>query len=240
MPSRQEASPSRAQQVASAIENELLAARTPVGGSLGRRTDLMERYKVSPMVMNEVLRILRDRGLVVVRSGPGGGVFVASQPPQVRLGALDLWFSPTTVDPLDLFEARTRLEDLLTSVALERAGPADLRDLEWAADEMRSAADPRAFLDANLRFHQAVARAARIPVLTGMHDAIATIIVASTTKVELLPEHEEMYSHNIEVHAEIAAAIRAQDREALTKLMALHRQDLVRATNPTRSPADAS
>jgi DNA-binding FadR family transcriptional regulator len=232
-------SPSRAQQVASAIENELLAARTAVGASLGRRTDLMERYKISPMIMNEVLRILRDRGLVVVKPGPGGGVFVASQPPQVRLGALDLWFSPTTTDPLDLFEARTHLEDVLTSVALDRAGPDDVRDMEWAVEEMRSATTPRAFLDANLRFHQAVARAARISVLAAMHEAVAAIISGSTTKVELLPGHEEMYSRNIEVHAEIAAAIRARDREALGTLMALHRHDLVRVVNPSRSPVDA-
>ncbi|MCW2723000.1 MAG: hypothetical protein QOG20_2113 [Pseudonocardiales bacterium] len=222
---------SRAQQVATAIEDELLAARTPVGTSLGRRTDLMERHGVSPTVMNETLRILRDRGLVVVRPGPGGGVFVASRPPQVRLGALDLWFSGSGTDPVDLFEARTHLEDVLTSVALDRAGPSDVRDMEWAVEEMRGAADARAYLEANLRLHRAVARAARIPVLAGMYEAIAAIITGTLTRAELLPGHEEMYGRNIEVHAEIVAAIRERDREALTKLMDLHREDLVRATS---------
>jgi DNA-binding FadR family transcriptional regulator len=228
---------SRAQQVAAAIENALLADRTPVGTSLGRRTDLMEHHQVSPMVMNEVLRILRDRGLVVVRPGPGGGVFVASQPPQVRLGALDLWFSDSGPDPLDLFEARTHLEDVLTSVAVDRAGPADVRALEWAVEEMRNAPDPRGFLEANLRFHQAIARAARIPVLAGMYEAIAAIVTGNLKRAVLLPGHEEMYAHNIEVHAGIAAAIRDHDREALDKLMTLHRHDLVRAVDPSRSPA---
>ena len=63
---------SRAQQVAAQVENELLAARTPVGTSLGRRTDLMERFGISPTVCNEALRFLRDRDLVLVR--PGGRV----------------------------------------------------------------------------------------------------------------------------------------------------------------------
>ena len=35
---------SRAQQVAREVEDEILTARTPVGTSLGRRTDLMERF----------------------------------------------------------------------------------------------------------------------------------------------------------------------------------------------------
>ena len=227
---------SRAQQVATAIEDELLAARTPVGTSLGRRTDLMARHGVSPSVMNEVLRILRDRGLVVVRPGPGGGVFVSSTPPQVRLGALDLWFTGGSPEPLDLFEARNHLEDVLTSVALDRAGPGDIRDMEWALEEMRGAPDARAYLEANIRLHLAIARAARIPVLAGMYEAVAAIITGTLTRAELLPGHEEVYAHNVQVHAQIVVAIRERDREALTKLIGLHREDLVRASDPSRSP----
>ncbi|MEU7810968.1 FCD domain-containing protein [Pseudonocardia sp. NPDC049154] len=230
---------SRAQRVAADVENELLAERTPVGANLGRRTDLMERFGVSPTVMNEALRILRDRGLVVVRSGPGGGVFVASRPPQVRLGALDLWFTGTGADPLELFEARTHLEDVLARVAVDRAGPSDVRDMEWALEAMRSAADPRAYLEANLRLHLAIARAARIPVLAGMYESIAAIISGSLVRVELLPGHEEMYAHNIQVHAELVAAIRDGDREALDKVLGLHRGDLVRAVDSSRSPVTA-
>jgi DNA-binding FadR family transcriptional regulator len=228
---------SRAQQVAAAIEDELLASGTPVGTSLGRRTDLMEQHRVSPTVMNEVLRILRDRGLVVVRPGPGGGVFVASRPPQVRLGALDLWFSGAGTDPLELFEARAHLEDLLTRVAVDRAGPQDVRDMEWAVDEMQRADDPRAFLDANMRLHLAIARASRIPVLAGMYEAIVAILQASLTRAVLLDGHEEMYRHNIAVHQQIVAAIRESDAEALEKVLHLHRMDLVRAVAPERSPS---
>jgi DNA-binding FadR family transcriptional regulator len=196
----------------------------------------MERFGISPTVSNETLRILRDRGLVTVRPGPGGGIFVASVPPQVRLGALDLWFSGTGTDPLDLFEARTHLEDTLTSVAVDRAGPRDVRDMEWALEEMRGATEPRAYLEANLRLHLAIARAARVPVLAGMYEALAAIISGSLTRAELLPGHDEMYEHNVAVHAEIVAAIREGDREALQKAMALHRMDLVRAVDPSRSP----
>src|SRR4030081_3416919 len=84
---------SRAQQVAVEVENEILTAHLPVGASLGRLTDLMKRFDVRPTGMNEALDILRDRGLVAVKPGPGGGVSVASSPPQVRLGAIVLWFT---------------------------------------------------------------------------------------------------------------------------------------------------
>jgi DNA-binding FadR family transcriptional regulator len=165
----------------------------------------------------------------VVRPGPGGGVFVAHRPPQVRLGALDLWFAGSGSDPLELFEARNHLEELLTSVAVDRAGPSDIRDMEWAVEAMRGATEPRAYLEANLRLHLAIARAARIPVLAGMYEAIVAIITGSLTRAELLPGHEEMYAHNVELHAQLVVAIRDRDREALTKLVGLHREDLVRS-----------
>jgi DNA-binding FadR family transcriptional regulator len=103
--------------------------------------------------------------------------------------------------------------------------------MEWALEEMRGAADARAYLEANIRLHLAIARAARIPVLAGMYEAIAAIITGTLTRAELLPGHEEMYAHNVEVHAQIVAAIRERDREALTKLVGLHREDLVRANH---------
>ena len=71
-----------------------------MGAHLGRRTEFIERFGISPTVMNETLRILRGRGLVSVRPGAGGGVFVASLPPQVRLGAMDLWFHDSGRHPL--------------------------------------------------------------------------------------------------------------------------------------------
>jgi DNA-binding FadR family transcriptional regulator len=111
--------------------------------------------------------------------------------------------------------------------------------MEWALEAMRSAADPRAYLEANLRLHMAIARAARIPVLAGMYESIAAIISGSLVRAELLPGHDEMYAHNIQVHAELVAAIRHSDREALDKVMCLHRSDLVRAVDASRSPGSA-
>ena len=69
---------------------------------------------------------LRDRDLVNVRPGPGGGITVATAPPQVRVGALDLWFQPSTPHPLDLFEARLYLEFGMTKAAFERATSDDV------------------------------------------------------------------------------------------------------------------
>jgi DNA-binding FadR family transcriptional regulator len=236
MPTPLAARVSRAEVVARELQREIGDGHAR-GERLGTKLELRERFGVAVATMNEAIRLLETRAIVETRPGPGGGVFVASRPPQVRLGALDLWFSGAGTDPLELFEARAHLEDLLTRVAVDRAGPQDVRDMEWAVDEMQRADDPRAFLDANMRLHLAIARASRIPVLAGMYEAIVAILQASLTRAVLLDGHEEMYRHNIAVHQQIVAAIRESDAEALEKVLHLHRMDLVRAVAPERSPS---
>jgi DNA-binding FadR family transcriptional regulator len=222
---------SRAQQVAAEIEAEILARRHPAGTRLGLRTDLIARFGVSPAVMNEALRILRDRNLVTVRPGPNGGVIVDSPPPQIRTGGIDVWHQGLAVDPEQLFDARNHLDTLLTTVALQRATPEDVRAMEWALDDMRAAGDDaRAFLTANMRFHLAVARASKIELLAGLYESIVAVLTATMTKASFVDPTHELVPHNIQVHADLIAAIKDQDTTRLQKLLNLHRQDTIRVT----------
>ncbi len=231
---------SRAEQVASALEEEILAARLPVGAHLGRRADFMARFGISPTIMNETLRILRSRGLVQVRPGTGGGISVASVPPQVRLGAIDLWFHHSGTHPLELFEARVHLEAHLTEVAFDRATAEDVAILRGRLALMAAASNARAFLDAVMSLHRALVRAARVPVLDGMHEAVVALLRGTLSRAVFIDGHEEMLRHSLDVHEGIVAAISAQDRTAFTKIMRLHNEDLIRADDPRRSPASRS
>jgi DNA-binding FadR family transcriptional regulator len=109
--------------------------------------------------------------------------------------------------------------------------------MEWAVEEMRSAVDPRAYVEANMRLHLVIARAALIPILSDMYEAIVAIIKGPLTRAELIEGHEEMYAHSITIHAEIVQSIRDANHEALHKLKSLHQKDQVRAVDPSRSPA---
>jgi DNA-binding FadR family transcriptional regulator len=228
--------PSRAEQVAFQLEDEILEARLPVGAHLGRRAEFMERFEISPTIMNETLRILRDRGLVSVRPGTGGGVFVSSLPPQVRLGALDLWFQDGRVHPLDLFEARIYLEDTLTSLAFHRADQRDIDAMQAALDNMQQAHEARAYLEALLRLHRALVSAARVTVLDGMHQTIVGLLQAGLSKAVFIDGYEPMLQHSLNVHRDLVEAIRRQDSQLFEKTLALHHEDLIRTDDPRRSP----
>jgi DNA-binding FadR family transcriptional regulator len=227
---------SRAERVAADLEHEILSERLPVGAHLGRRSELMDRFGISPTVMNETLRILRDRDLVTVRSGPGGGITVASAPPQVRTGALDLWFQSTTPHPLDLFEARLYLEFGLTKAAFERATADDVTAMRAAAAVMRAATEAPDFFTAVLAFHGVVASAAHIPVLEGMHQLIITSITAVLSRVLFVDGYEPLLARSLDVHDDIVAAIAVHDQASFVDAINRHDSDLIRDDDPDRTP----
>lgn len=229
---------SRAEELAEEIEMEILRAGMPAGTRLGLRTELIDRYQVSPGVMNETLRLLRARELVTVKQGQAGGVYVADQPPGVRLGALDLWFQGMTVPPLQVFESRTLLEDMFNTLALERAGAGDLPAIEVALRSMRERAhDARGFFEANVEFHRAIARSTRVEVLVGLYDAMITVLTGSLVRAAWTDGHEATIDHNLRVHAQILEAIRAGDRKRLETATRLHHVDMVSISEPEKSPA---
>jgi DNA-binding FadR family transcriptional regulator len=239
MPSSQPRTASRAERVAADLEAEILASRPPVGQRLGLRTELIDRFEVSPSIMNEALRLLRERGLITVKPGVNGGVFVAASPPHVRLGAIDLWFQGLSVDPVDLFESRMFLEDLFSAIAVDRIGPEDIRAAEWALDEMRKLrADPAGFLAANMRFHLAIARGTRVGMLINFYEALLAVLHGGIARATYTDGHETIIEHNLGVHAELLDAIRESDRGRLDKAINMHRGDMVRITDPTRSPGN--
>jgi DNA-binding FadR family transcriptional regulator len=227
---------SRAEEVASEVEDEILAARLPVGAHLGRRAEFMDRFGISPMIMSETLRILRGRGLVTVRPGTAGGIFVAALPPQIRLGGMDLWFHDSGTHPLDLFEARVHLEAQLTPVAFDRATEDDIAGMRAPLDQMSQARDAGAYLEAVMTLHRALVAAAHVQVLDAMHQTVVAVLRGTLARATFIDGHEPLLRHSIGVHQGIVEAIGSRNRPAFHKVMLLHDDDLTRSDDPRRSP----
>ncbi|QSE87505.1 FadR family transcriptional regulator (plasmid) [Rhodococcus pseudokoreensis] len=219
---------SRAEVVAGQLEDEILGGHLAVGTHLGRRAELMDRFGISPTIANEALRILRDSGLVSVRPGNRGGIFVASQPPQIRLGATDFWFTEGGPAPGDLFEARVHLETVLTPIAFDRATTEDVTSMRTELSRMERAVDPCDFFVAVMQVHRTMVTAARVPVLDSMHQAIVALLTARLTRAVFVPGYEEVLRHSVFVHVAMVDAIAERNREAFDKAIVLHSADLVR------------
>jgi DNA-binding FadR family transcriptional regulator len=216
---------SRAERAA-ALVTELIAAAEP-GARLGTKEELRARCGVSVGTFNETLRLLHSRGLVSVRPGPGGGLFVAGQSPIVRLGNAVLALDTDQTTVAEAIRIRDVLEPLLVEDALRHASPADLAGLREHLGLMADAVaeeDAAAFKRANWRLHAHIAAISPNPLLRSLYAGLLDVVESHT--IAVLPVSEQPLADYIaqrhRLHVELVDAIARQDRTEAMRLVDAH------------------
>lgn len=223
-----ESKPSRAEEIAAAIEAQIRDRGWPQGARLGLRTELMEEHGASPTVINEALGLLRERHMVEVRRGPAGGVYVAGQPPHARLGAVHLWFHHTNVSPAWMFELRVRVQHRAMPEAFARVTDQDLEGLESRHRTMVETDDAAEYLEAAFSFHHILVAAAQDPLLEEMHRMVLTVLRVALARAVFPPESGAYRARSVTVHRQLIDALRSRDYEAFSRWERTQYETLVR------------
>lgn len=139
------------------MTQRIVAGEWPPGYLLPGHRTLATDMGVSSVTVREAIRTLQGQGLLDSRHGYG--TFVRE--------VADAEVIPWMLDPrehheyLELMEARSLIENELIRLARERATNDDMTRLLATVDEMSAArTDVQGFMDADLRFHIALAEAA--------------------------------------------------------------------------------
>lgn len=218
------------------VEDELAAARLPVGGRLPAERALADQLGMSRASVREGLRVLEAMGVVRTASGsgPDAGAIVAADVPAGITAALRLHLASRTLPVADLVETRRLLE----SWALPRAargGDPHLLDAPRALLDEMDAPEQTAerFLALDADFHVALVRAAGNEVVTAimsaLRGAIHGYVVAA---VPALPDWAGMQRRLRRQHRNILAAVEAGDGERAARLVSAHITGFHRATLP--------
>jgi DNA-binding FadR family transcriptional regulator len=224
-PSRGEARLSRGESAAA----ELIAAAEAAapGDRLGSKEELRARCAVSVGTFNEALRIAQSRGVVLVRPGPGGGVFAAAQSPMVRLGNSVLALDGDQTSVAEAIRIRDALDALLIEDALWHASPADIAEMREILAELATAAgrlDGIGFVQANWALHARIAAVSPHPMLRSLYVNLLDQIEAHTLAV--LPYGSDPIPESLAarhaLHAAIVDAIEDRDRDRALSLIASH------------------
>jgi len=189
------------------------------GSRLPKEAELAERFQVSRIVVREAMKILEDRGVVEVRAGRGT-LTVAPRPDRVKRSLLQLFRDqplPTLAEMESLLELRQVLEETSATLAAVRASDEDVREIRVALDGMRNGdQDLDKSIEADLRFHRAVMKAAHNPYLEMVLDPVVAVF---TQQIKLtdsfhmaLAEHHRIFDE-IRSHNPIGA------RQAVRRLM---------------------
>jgi DNA-binding FadR family transcriptional regulator len=210
-----------------AAELIAVAEAAAPGDRLGSKEELRARSAVSVGTFNEALRIAQSRGVVLVRPGPGGGVFAAAQSPMVRLGNSVLALDGDQTSVAEAIRIRDALDALLIEDALWHASPADIAEMREILAEMASASeqlDGIRFVHANWALHARIAAVSPNPMLRSLYVNLLDQIESRTLAV--LPYGtEEIPEYLVErhaLHAAIIDAISDRDRDRALRLVADH------------------
>jgi GntR family transcriptional repressor for pyruvate dehydrogenase complex len=168
------------------IRQMILTGTIEPGGFLPTRKELAQRFGVGLSTVHEAIQALSAVGMLASR--PGKGTWV-------RGDALDVLIHPEVVrtrlgelNARQVYEARAVIEIALTEMAAQRATAEDIVDIWDAMERMEASIDnDEAFVEADLAFHLAVARASKNELLEQFYHLSRKLIVEVIHEMVNLP-----------------------------------------------------
>jgi DNA-binding FadR family transcriptional regulator len=203
-----------------------------VGDRLPSERALADQMQISRPTLREAVKVLHDSGLIEVRRGAGGGMFVATElvPPELLARRRDLRIEEVA----QVLEARRVLEPRVAQLAAMRAREedftamdrtiADQKALIADGDVLKDGREDR-FLALDVRFHLAIARASGNQMLVGL---VRQLYRELEIARDMAMHHSTVPEWVIEVHERTLAAIRSGDLGAVDRVMDEHLAELER------------
>lgn len=207
--------------LADELRERILTGEFADGAGLPAERDLVTSTRMSRTTVREALRILEVQGLVRIRPGRSGGAFVQRPGAEDMASTVNLVIRGRDIRVTALLETREAIEPFCAGLAAAHRTAEELEVLEEANRAVSAEpGDLAGFLQANIDWHVAVARASHNELLAGLMTALARSIHASTENEMVLGSSARRLT--IRQHESITAAIRDRDAEAAVRRMKRH------------------
>lgn len=212
--------------VVAQIREAIYEGKLRNGDKLSSERELCLTFGVSRQTLREALRWLEAMGLIEIRLGAQGGIFVVEPDGGQAGSAIDALIRFHQATPLELEEFRASFEAETAYWAAQRAEEADLIRLQQIVGQLaQGVANPLTpwaeISDLDLKFHTTVAEASknrvRLAIMLGVHQAIKR---ASRALDPLMSD--EVRRSIVEELAAVVRAISQRDPLAAHQHMAAH------------------
>lgn len=199
-------------QIRAAVLNREIVA----GQFLGSEAALSEQFGVSRMAARDALRTLEGLGIVEIRMGARGGVWVAQGNPDRLADALAIHLKLIGITSGEVFDAQMAIEEMAAKLAAERREDADLERLHAVLAELSSLkGELNRFADASMRFHEAIVQASHSRILLAQFHALS-IVLEPVLRPNLTPSSAVRIVRH---HKMLLAAIESGDGTEAARLM---------------------
>jgi GntR family transcriptional repressor for pyruvate dehydrogenase complex len=207
------------------LRRAIQMGRFPLGARLPPERELAGQLGVSRTTVREAMRVLQGEGLIETRRGRTGGPVVIG--PTATSAEIRSGLRRRLTELENVFDYRLAVEPAAAQLAARRRTKRSLEHLHHAFDALAALAagaqhapdvsQPSRFIAADAEFHRQIALASRNPLLVdGVEDARAAMFLPVGGVFRTLHPRAHDY------HAEILAAIEAQDGPAAHQAMTAH------------------
>lgn len=213
------------EQVLGRLRDMIISGELKSGDKVPSERTLMERFGVGRPAVREALQSLHVQGLITITHGERSRVNELSA--QMVLNQSDdvarllLQAAPANLEHLK--QARRMFELGIVRAAASKAKPEDvarLRDLvEEQKNSLPDAGNTKPFIEADIRFHSAIAEILGNPVLTAASNAMLGWLREYHMSLLHWSGHESI---TLTEHQGIIDALAANDADAAVKAMELH------------------
>ena len=224
------------EEAAEQIADKVRAGELRSGDKLPPERDLAVTMEISRPTLREAVKVLVDAAVLEVRRGPGGGMFVASDvvPTELIRRRSEL----RRAEVAQVLEARRIVEPGVAQLAAQRATEDDFAALERSIEAMREIVDrgyrpedEDRFLQLDVQFHLAMARAAGNPMVETLIRTLFRQLEIARDMAMHLPTVPEW---TIAIHERTLAALREGDEEDVAAVMDEHLGQLERTAGSLR------
>lgn len=212
--------------VADALEAELRGGRIAAGDRLPTEAALATQFGVSRTVVREAVSRLKSVGLVESRQGSGVYARAAGFSPL----NFDARHAGSRAAVVQIVEVRRALESEVAALAAERRDAADLQAIRGCIAALDAAvAAGGDGVDEDVRFHRAIADAARNPFLMDTLDYLGQFLHGATRVTRANEARRLDFAQAVSAeHARIVDAIAAGDPAAARQAAADHMHNAIR------------
>jgi len=177
--------------VADQIREAIIDGPYRSGDRLSSEKELCQSFKVGRPVIREALRVLENSGILSIRPGAGGGIFVRKVGSDPLMNSLETIVQLDRVTIQQITEARLAIEKSVWPLALERIQPADIQRLENNILVARECVTKRIPEPRSLGFHIILAEASRNPLLIMITKALFDILQKYISQLGLSLERKK-------------------------------------------------
>ena len=216
------------EQIVDQIESRIVAGEIKVGDQLPSERELAEQFMVSRIAVREAVKSLRQKGLVEIR--PGRGTFVTNGTPGAVRHSLDMLMKfGSAKGSSELVEVREILEPEIAALAATRITDEHIAAMIKAVEIMETALnDAEIFVEADLDFHIALAKATQNPIILILINSIIDLLREQRKRTGNVSGGLARGQYH---HKKILGAIIQRDSQAARQAMQDHLQQVREDSN---------